>query len=89
VVLQATGGLLVLGGAAVTGVQSVAVATLIGVTTAAGFIALGALPGRVLLSMLGSLGLLVFVPWTLTSTYAAYQDIFTPTPAQDELVETA
>ncbi len=24
------------------------------------------------------LGLLVFVPWTLTSTYAAYQDIFSP-----------
>lgn len=31
------------------------------------------------------LGLLVFVPWTLTSTYAAYQDIFTPTPEQDEI----
>lgn len=24
------------------------------------------------------LGLLVFIPWTLTSTYAAYQDIFVP-----------
>jgi len=24
------------------------------------------------------LGLLVFIPWTLTSTYAAYQDIFAP-----------
>ncbi len=24
------------------------------------------------------LGLLVFLPWTLTATYAAYQDIFTP-----------
>ena len=24
------------------------------------------------------LGLLVFVPWTLTSTYAAYRDIFMP-----------
>ncbi len=24
------------------------------------------------------LGLLVFVPWTLTSTYAAYRDIFVP-----------
>lgn len=65
VVLQASGGLLVLGGAAVTGVQSVAVATLVGVVTALGFIALGMLPGRVLLSMLGSLGLLVFVPWTI------------------------
>jgi uncharacterized membrane protein len=28
------------------------------------------------------LGLLVFVPWTLTSTYAAYRDIFVPMEAQ-------
>jgi hypothetical protein len=28
------------------------------------------------------LGLLVFVPWTLTSTYAAYRDIFVPVEAE-------
>jgi hypothetical protein len=65
VVLQVAGGMLVLGGAAVTGIQSVAVATLVGVLTAVAFIVLGMLPGRVLLSMLGSAGLLVFVPWTI------------------------
>lgn len=47
------------------------------------------LAGMIALIIPFGLGLLVFVPWTLTSTYAAYQDIFTPTPAQDELVETA
>jgi len=30
------------------------------------------------------LGLLVFVPWTLTSTYAAYRDIFVPVEAPVE-----
>jgi hypothetical protein len=30
------------------------------------------------------LGLLVFLPWTLTSTYAAYQDIFQPVERSDE-----
>jgi len=30
------------------------------------------------------LGLLVFVPWTLTSTYAAYRDIFVPVEAPAE-----
>lgn len=47
------------------------------------------LAGMIALIIPFGLGLLVFVPWTLTSTYAAYQDIFTPIPAQDEPVETA
>lgn len=36
-----------------------------GVTTAIGFVALGMLPGRVLMSLFGSAGLLAFVPWTI------------------------
>jgi len=35
------------------------------------------------------LGLLVFLPWTLTSTYAAYQDIFSPTTQPDAVSELA
>ncbi len=35
------------------------------------------------------LGLLVFVPWTLTSTYAAYQDIFTPVVPVEAVSESA
>lgn len=44
--------------------------------------------GIVALMLPFGLGLLVFVPWTLTSTYAAYQDIFC-TPAQLEEVNEA
>lgn len=65
-VLEVIGGLVMLGGAAITGVQSGAVATLAGVVTAVGFVALGMLPGRVLMSVAGSLGLLVFVPWSIS-----------------------
>jgi hypothetical protein len=36
------------------------------------------LAGMVALLIPFGLGLLVFLPWTLTSTYAAYQDIFSP-----------
>lgn len=64
-VVQVGAGLLVLGGAAVTGIQSVAVATVFGVATSIGFVGLGLLPGRVLMSLLGSAGLLAFVPWTI------------------------
>lgn len=38
--------------------------------------------GIVALMIPFGLGLLVFIPWTLTSTYAAYRDIFAP-PADD------
>jgi hypothetical protein len=63
--LEVLGGLVMLGGAAVTGVQSESVATLAGVATATCFIALGTMPGRVLMSVTGSVGLLVFVPWSI------------------------
>jgi hypothetical protein len=39
------------------------------------------LVGMVALILPFGLGLLVFVPWTLTSTYAAYQDIFSRSAA--------
>jgi hypothetical protein len=52
-------------GAAVTGVQNVAIATIAGTLTAVGSIALGARPGRVLMSVTGSAGMLAFVPWTI------------------------
>ncbi|MFZ2442404.1 MAG: hypothetical protein WAW51_08585, partial [Ilumatobacteraceae bacterium] len=59
------GGVALVAGAAITGVQSVAFATLFGSATAAALIALGTQPGRVLLSLFGSLGLLVNVPWAI------------------------
>ncbi|MFN8020390.1 MAG: DUF2157 domain-containing protein [Acidimicrobiales bacterium] len=65
-VLEVMGGLVMLGGAAITGIESGALATLAGVVTAVGFVALGMMPGRVLMSVAGSLGLLIFVPWTIS-----------------------
>jgi hypothetical protein len=43
---------------------------------------LGLLGVAALMIPLG-LGLLVFIPWTLTSTYAAYRDIFPPSADAD------
>jgi hypothetical protein len=63
--LEAVGGLAIVGGAAVTAAQSVAFATLFGLATAVALIALGTVPGRVLMSLFGSLGLLVNVPWSI------------------------
>lgn len=65
IVVEIAGGLALVAGAAVTGMQSVAVATIFGLVTAIGLIALGAIPGRVLLSLFGSLGLLINVPWAI------------------------
>jgi hypothetical protein len=42
------------------------------------------LVGLIALMIPLGLGLLVFVPWTLTSTYAAYQDIFVARPEPGE-----
>jgi len=47
------------------------------------------LAGIVALILPFGLGLLVFVPWTLTSTYAAYQDIFSPAAQPEAVVEAA
>jgi hypothetical protein len=54
-----------IGGAAITAMQSPAFATLFGIATAIGLLALGTRPDLALLSLFGSLGLLVFVPWAI------------------------
>jgi hypothetical protein len=46
-------------------VQLHGVAPLFGIVNAVGLLALGMRPGRVLMSVLGSLGLLINVPWTI------------------------
>jgi hypothetical protein len=52
-----------IGGAALTGVQTPGVAPLFGIATAVGLIALGMVPGHVVLSACGSLALMINVPW--------------------------
>jgi hypothetical protein len=59
------GGAAVLVGAALVGTQFTGFATIFGIVSAIGLIVLGAAPGRVVSSMLGSLGLLAFVPWAI------------------------
>jgi hypothetical protein len=65
VVVETFGGFAIVGGAALTGVQWHGFAPIFGVITAVGLVALGMLPGRVLMSVFGSLGLLVNVPWAI------------------------
>lgn len=65
VAFQAVGAVAVLVGPAITATQSQALATLAGLVMSIAFIALGTLPGRVLLSMFGLVGLLAYVPWTI------------------------
>jgi hypothetical protein len=62
---QVLGGLAMVGGAAVTGAQSDVFAPVFGLLTAVGLVGLGTFPGQVLLSVFGSLGLLVNVPWAI------------------------
>jgi uncharacterized membrane protein len=47
------------------------------------------LAGMVALMIPFGLGMLVFLPWTLTSTYAAYQDIFSPVLQPESISELA
>jgi len=47
------------------------------------------LAGMIALMIPFGLGLLIFVPWTLTSTYAAYQAIFSSVEQVEEVSETA
>jgi hypothetical protein len=65
VLAEIAGGLAMIGGAALTGVQFHGFAPLFGIVTAIGLVGLGMLPGRVLMSVLGSLGLLINVPWAI------------------------
>lgn len=65
VVYQVVGGVAVLVGPAITGTQSLALATIAGLFISGTLIALGITPGRVLMSMFGLLGLLIYVPWSI------------------------
>lgn len=65
VVVEALGGLAIIGGAALTGFQWPGFAPIFGLVTAVGLIAIGMLPGQVLMSVFGALGLLVNVPWAI------------------------
>jgi len=65
-VVEAAGALTCIGGAAIIGVQWHGFAPLFGIATAVALIALGMLPGRVVLSVLGSVGLLINVPWAIS-----------------------
>lgn len=62
---EALGAAALLGGSALTGVQVHGLGPLLGAATALGLVALGMLPGQVLLSVFGSLGLLINVPWAI------------------------
>lgn len=63
--LQAAGGLTVVGGLALTGTGSVGLATVAGLLGAVTLVVLGTRPDHVVLSLTGALGLLVNVPWTI------------------------
>lgn len=52
-------------GLAVCGVQSFSFATISGLLMSVGLLALGALPQHAVLSIFGSLGLLIYVPWSI------------------------
>ena len=64
-VVEVVGGLAMLGGAALTGVQASALAPLLGIATGLGLLALGARSEQLRHSALGALGLLVNVPWAI------------------------
>ncbi len=64
-VVEILGGVLTVGGAAVCGTQSPGFAAAFGVANAVALIGAGMRPGRVLLSAVGAVGLLVNVPWAM------------------------
>lgn len=59
------GGFALVGGAALCAVQSVGVATVFGLVSAVALVAIGTAPKWALMSVFGSLGLLVNVPWAV------------------------
>lgn len=63
--VEAGGAVVMLGGPALTWTQWHGVAPVLGAVVAVGLVALGLLPDRLVLSLLGSVGLLVYVPWTI------------------------
>lgn len=66
VVFQCVSGVMFVGGAAVTGAQSVGFATVFGLVTSLGLIGLGTRPGRAVMSIFGLLGTVVFIPWMIS-----------------------
>ncbi|MDE3082467.1 MAG: DUF2157 domain-containing protein [Acidobacteriota bacterium] len=62
-------GLALLGGAAITAAQFASLAPLLGLVTAFGLLYLGTRPGEVMLSFVGSVGLLVNVPWLIVRIF--------------------
>lgn len=65
IVAEIVGGLALIGGAALTATQWPAFAPLFGLATVLTLLVIGTRPGRVLYSLLGSLGLLINVPWAI------------------------
>ena len=64
-IVEVASGVALVGGAAICAVQSRGFASIFGLLTALALLALGTRPGQVMLSFLGSVGLLVFVPWSI------------------------
>jgi len=64
-VLLAIGGVAIVAGPAIVGIESTEVGALLGLATALGCLALGARPGQVLLSFVGAGSLLIYVPWSI------------------------
>lgn len=64
-VLEAAGALMAVAGAAVCGVQAPGFASLFGIANALALLGLGLRPGRVILSAVGALALVVNVPWAI------------------------
>ena len=69
IVAETIGGLGLLGGAALTATQWSNFAPVFGLATALTLLVIGMLPGRVLYSLLGSLGLLINVPWAVSTFF--------------------
>lgn len=65
-VLETAGAVTVVAGAAVCAVQATGFATLFGIATALALLGLGLRPGRVLLSAVGAVALVVNVPWAIS-----------------------
>jgi hypothetical protein len=63
--VEAFGAVALIGATALTAIQWSGFAPLFGIATALGLITIGMLPGPVLMSLFGSLGLLVNIPWAI------------------------
>ena len=64
-VLLAIGGASIIAGPAILAIESTNIGTLLGLCSAVGCLAIGATPGRVVLSFIGAGSLLIYVPWSI------------------------